>query len=925
MNSMNLLGKFFTNFRDFYKEINAATLTGAIDVVVVEQPDGTYTCSPFHVRFGKLGVLRAREKIVDIEINGEPLDIHMKLGESGEAFFVEEVFLGEDGDEEEIPPHLACSPIPSHDQLDQWMKEEDIKEEEQRQGQFAKVFVAETIGNEQETVRKLSIAAGEFRPIEGKADSIEPGKEIKERESGELSSSSTSQGQPTQGQSQGGKRKRRKKSSLKRRGSQSQNAQIGALAQSGKPVFRPEETSVFTIDDVSSSANISANSDIVEAEIQRLNLGNGSSLADLQRLPADNDYHFFSDTELTSGCSPESRPSSPIASDTELEQRRHHENDVEDAEAAPQSWKWGELPSPPPRPSSASGKMMTSTAEEEAAKKQERSMLSGMFSFMKKTKHLRHGQQEGVYLSDLNAEDPEVAALYFPHYRNATAAEEGEGHREDDAESGNGPSIPHSPTSQSPPTICSDWSTQRIENQEVSMSLCGHLDSGVSDELFNQCLVRYDDLIANPMLIDHPDLVVRIGSKFYNWRMACPLVMSVALFRRPLPQPVVEILSDELMPASKLKELKDKSKPSSYYSWFTWRRSTDPTANPSVTEEQTKKLSVAATESEAIVIAMPPTPLEEEKSIQQSNEAKEKENEEGYAGSNSSEDSDTGPSQTQTKLPKERRFYQQSDKCRKTLRLSSEQIARLNLLDGANEVEFSVTTAYQGTTRCKCHIYKWRYDDKIVISDIDGTITKSDVLGHVLPIVGKDWAQSGVAQLFTKIKNNGYKLLYLSARAIGQARVTREYLRSIKQGDLSLPDGPLLLNPTSLISAFHREVIERKPEEFKISCLRDIAALFPIDVKPFYAGYGNRVNDVWAYRAVGIPIVRIFTINYKGELKHELTQTFQSSYSSMCHMVDEVFPTPMEEDLAEDYSNFVYWRDPLPDIDFSESLAVEKP
>lgn len=61
---MNLLGKFFTNFREFYKDINAATLTGAIDVVVVEQPDGSYTCSPFHVRFGKLGVLRSREKIV---------------------------------------------------------------------------------------------------------------------------------------------------------------------------------------------------------------------------------------------------------------------------------------------------------------------------------------------------------------------------------------------------------------------------------------------------------------------------------------------------------------------------------------------------------------------------------------------------------------------------------------------------------------------------------------------------------------------------------------------------------------------------------------------------------------------------------------------------------------------------------------------
>ncbi|KAJ8935153.1 hypothetical protein NQ314_012971 [Rhamnusium bicolor] len=45
---------------------------------------------------------------VDIEINGEPQEIHMKLGESGEAFFVEEL----EDDENEIPEHLATSPIP---------------------------------------------------------------------------------------------------------------------------------------------------------------------------------------------------------------------------------------------------------------------------------------------------------------------------------------------------------------------------------------------------------------------------------------------------------------------------------------------------------------------------------------------------------------------------------------------------------------------------------------------------------------------------------------------------------------------------------------------------------------------------------------------------------------------------------------------
>lgn len=35
-------------------------------MIVVEQEDGTFKSSPFHVRFGKLGVLKAREKIVSL-------------------------------------------------------------------------------------------------------------------------------------------------------------------------------------------------------------------------------------------------------------------------------------------------------------------------------------------------------------------------------------------------------------------------------------------------------------------------------------------------------------------------------------------------------------------------------------------------------------------------------------------------------------------------------------------------------------------------------------------------------------------------------------------------------------------------------------------------------------------------------------------
>lgn len=61
---MNSIGKFISSFKEFYSEINSATLTGAIDVIVVRQPDGSFDCSPFYVRFGKMGVLRSREKIV---------------------------------------------------------------------------------------------------------------------------------------------------------------------------------------------------------------------------------------------------------------------------------------------------------------------------------------------------------------------------------------------------------------------------------------------------------------------------------------------------------------------------------------------------------------------------------------------------------------------------------------------------------------------------------------------------------------------------------------------------------------------------------------------------------------------------------------------------------------------------------------------
>ena len=62
--NINILVQGIQGIREWYGNLNSATLTGAIDVIVIEQEDGTFLSSPFHVRFGKLGVLKAKEKIV---------------------------------------------------------------------------------------------------------------------------------------------------------------------------------------------------------------------------------------------------------------------------------------------------------------------------------------------------------------------------------------------------------------------------------------------------------------------------------------------------------------------------------------------------------------------------------------------------------------------------------------------------------------------------------------------------------------------------------------------------------------------------------------------------------------------------------------------------------------------------------------------
>ena len=81
---------------------------------------------------------------------------------------------------------------------------------------------------------------------------------------------------------------------------------------------------------------------------------------------------------------------------------------------------------------------------------------------------------------------------------------------------------------------------------------------------------------------------------------------------------------------------------------------------------------------------------------------------------------------------------------------------------------------------------------------------RSDALGHVFNMIGRDWTHPGVAKLYTDIASNGYRFMYLTSRAVGQADQTREYLRGIHQDGYELPEGPVIMSPDRLFTSLHR-------------------------------------------------------------------------------------------------------------------------
>ncbi|XP_021104013.1 phosphatidate phosphatase LPIN1 isoform X2 [Heterocephalus glaber] len=927
-----LAGQVFVTVKELYKGLNPATLSGCIDIIVIRQPNGTLQCSPFHVRFGKMGVLRSREKVVDIEINGESVDLHMKLGDNGEAFFVQEA----DNDQEVIPMYLATSPILS---------------------EGASRMECQLKRNSVDRIRGLDPSAP--APVLPPSEALSSSLLVKKR------------------------RKRRRKSqldSLKRDDATntSEDEDMFPMEMSSDEDSGLPDNSRALPDDAPPFQDENPKENPPSVSLYPQSASYPSSDREWSPCPSPVDctrsYPHLEDAAeggLSSSCPPPSsclhasespsgsRPATP-KSDSELVSKPSDR-------AVPKSnlemlWLWGELPqaaksssphkmkepsplssrkicdethfqaihsessdtcsdpspvldqsqpqaemqlvaeedleglgaaAPPvlvteePKPPAASGAQMASKTD----------------SPQRKDKRSRHLGADGVYLDELTDMDPEVAALYFPRNGDPSGLPK---HTSDLGPRWANPS-PQSVGSSGADSGMESTTDGLRDPPSIAISLCGGLSGhrDVTKDAFLEQAVSYQQFVDNPGLIDDPNLVVKIGNKYYNWTTAAPLLLAMQAFQKPLPKSsclsyLIVILDAIRFCFSKIFNpqiatvesiMRDKMPKKGGRWWFSWRG-----RNTTIKEESKPEQCLAG----------------------KGHSTGEQPPQLGMATRVKHESSSSDEEHAAAKLaPASHLPLLSSVSYKKTLRLTSEQLKSLKLKNGPNDVVFSVTTQYQGTCRCEGTIYLWDWDDKVIISDIDGTITRSDTLGHILPTLGKDWTHQGIAKLYHKVSQNGYKFLYCSARAIGMADMTRGYLHWVNERGTVLPQGPLLLSPSSLFSALHREVIEKKPEKFKVQCLTDIKNLFFPNTEPFYAAFGNRPADVYSYKQVGVSLNRIFTVNPKGELVQEHAKTNISSYGRLCEVVDHVFPMlkrshSSDFPCSDTFSNFTFWREPPP-------------
>ena len=283
------------------------------------------------------------------------------------------------------------------------------------------------------------------------------------------------------------------------------------------------------------------------------------------------------------------------------------------------------------------------------------------------------------------------------------------------------------------------------------------------------------------------------------------------------------------------------------------------------------------------------------------------------------------------------------------------------LKEGANNVAFYYLhnddkneSGNENVQLARAAIWLWKECDKVVISDIDGTITKSNARGVVGTIITNQYAaasHSGICQLLSQMiaiatptpeeappppSSSTKRVVYLTSRPIYLANKTRKFLSGLTQQQqqahsddndaagngtcelpptptvVGLPEGPLLGFGGNLARVLAMEVLSKSTQAFKAGELeKHIAGPFRrccarnndnndnINSNSnhknsvFVAAFGNNLNDVQAYHKIGVDLEKIFMID-----KNSRIVTFGKRNNASTNA-----PPPRERD-GDDESSF---------------------
>ena len=237
------------------------------------------------------------------------------------------------------------------------------------------------------------------------------------------------------------------------------------------------------------------------------------------------------------------------------------------------------------------------------------------------------------------------------------------------------------------------------------------------------------------------------------------------------------------------------------------------------------------------------------------------------------------------------------------------------LKPGKNHIRYLFRNDKRVLGMAHAAIFLWSDQDRVVVCDVDGTITKSNVRGIVDSILTEkyDHVHHRVCRFLSSLKcgadqrqelapeeSSRINFVYLSSRPLFIADSTRRFLSCLRQpleesekvnlqksnvildsqeNDTiidpqlqhhQLPEGPLIGFGGKLSEVLHMELISHTVHLFKASQLHHqvVTPFCNVSLNPaekhkslFVAGFGNTLMDVQGYHMAGMSLEQIYLID----------------------------------------------------------------